>query len=229
MGSISKRQILSQHSTIISDCHNFGIMVDSRELFLCPNLNNIIDEAMLDHVSASNFIRNLRILTGINKDAILIHMITCGGDWNYSMGIFDSIKDACNSGTEIVTLSYAHARSMSSIIPQAATTRIIMPNADFLIHDGTLNVEGGYRHVVSEVDQSKKSRDRMIEIYVERCAEGAFWKREGMDERAVGEWLGEQMDKRQEFYMTPQDAVDKGFMDGILGDEDFLNINTLRG
>jgi ATP-dependent protease ClpP protease subunit len=68
----------------------------------------------------------------------------------------------------------------------------------------------------------------MLDIYVSRCKDGQYWKREGMDEKAIREWIADQIDRKQEFYMTPRESVDRGFMDAVLGDEEFETIAILR-
>ena len=211
---------------MVYDAQHFGIILDTRELFLSSDLSDNDNEAMIDHRTANAFIRNLRILNHMSSDPILIHMITCGGDWNYGMAIYDAIKE---SASETVVLAHAHARSMSSIIPQAATWRVIMPSADFLIHGGTLSLpELNYQSAVSEVKWSEKNYEKMLDIYISRCRDGQFFKREVMDRKAIREWLKGKIAQKQEFYMTAREAVDYGFMDGVLGDEDFENISSLR-
>ena len=68
----------------------------------------------------------------------------------------------------------------------------------------------------------------MLDVYVERCQYGEYWVERKMSPEKIKSWLRNKMDKKQEFYMTPQEAVEKGFMDGILGDEGFENIEQLR-
>ena len=116
---------------------------------------------------------------------------------------------------------------MSSIIPQAAAKRIIMPHADFLIHDGTLELSGGYQSVCSEVVWSQTLTEVMLDIYVRRCKHGPFFKQSKMDDNEVRGWLRAQIDKKQEVYMTAVDAVDKGFMDGIFGAEGLKTVEDL--
>lgn len=225
-----RKRNISQKSELTYDCHSFGLIVDTREIFLCSDPDSVFEEAIIDHWAANNFIRNLRILNHMGKGKIFVHMITCGGVWEYGMAIYDAIKESCESeaGSEITILAYGHARSMSSIIPQAATKRIICPNADFLIHDGVMGVEGNLRSVISEADWAHKQRDVMLDIYVSRCKDGAFWKRERMNEKDIKLWIGNQIDKKQEFYLSARDAVDKGFMDAVLGDDKCETIEMLR-
>jgi len=160
----------------------------------------------------------------------LVHQITNGGDWNYGIAIYDAIKASCDDeeSSNIILLSYAHARSMSSVIPQAATWRVMMPNCDFLIHWGEQSVSGSFTSVHAEVQWGKKLADRMLDIYVERCHKGDYWEREGMGEDEVREFLRDMMNKKQEYYLTPEDAVDMGFMDAVLGDDEFETIKKLR-
>ena len=225
------RRNISQKSEMVYDAHHFGVIIDTREIFIAPNIEHDVEEAMIDHVVANTFIRNLEVLNHLGQDPILVHLITCGGDWNYSMAIYDAIKHNCedeNDLSDISVLVHAHARSMSSVIPQAATWRVMMPNADFLIHDGELEYGGNYQSAISEARWAEKGRETMIEIYAEKCVEGQFFKRENMDKKAIKEWLKEKIAQKQEFYMTASQAVDYGLMDGILGDDGFEDLTKLR-
>ncbi len=225
-----KRRNISQKSELIYDAHRFGIIIDTREVFVSPPLDDNITDAEIDHNVCHQFIRNLQILNSMGSETILVHMATCGGDWHYGMAMYDAIKNSCEDETlsDIVILSYAHARSMSSIIPQAATWRVLMPNADFLIHYGQYGDEGNYTNVATSFEWYKKSVDIMFQAYLERIRDGQFFKREGWDDKQILQWLRETIDKKQEFYMTPRDAVDKGFADAVLGDEGYETIRKLR-
>jgi len=226
-----KRRNISQKSEMLYDLHHFGVILDTRELFLASNLDDNCDDAMIDHVTANNFIRNLQILNNMGSDTILVHMITNGGDWNYGMAIYDAIKNSCEDSelSDIIVVAYAHARSMSSIIPQAATYRVIMPNADFLIHWGTEEVSGNFTSVQAEVKWSEKLAETMLNIYYQRCKDGDFWKRNALlTEKDIKKYIQENMDSKQEWYMTPRIAVDMGFMDAVLGDPQYETIKSLR-
>lgn len=227
-----RRRNISQRSEMIYDCHEFGVIPDTREIFLNSRTDVTLYEegAMIDHWAATHFIRNLRLLLSISQEPILVHMVTCGGDWNYGMAIYDAIKESCESevGAEITVLAYGHSRSMSSVIPQAATQRVIMPNADFLIHWGSMGVEGNLTSVLSEAEQAKKACETMLEIYLSRCKDGPYWKQKRMSQDAIRDYLRDIMDRKQEVYMTPREAVDKGFMDAVLGDDNYETIGMLK-
>lgn len=229
MTSPRKRSI-SQRSELINDCHNFGIIPDTREIFLNSRTDTALEDTMIDHWAATNFIRNLRLLVSMSKEPILVHMITCGGDWNYGLAIYDAIKECCESqaGCEITILAYAHSRSMSSVIPQAATHRIMMPNTDFLIHWGQWGYVGNSTSALAEAKQWELGNDIMLDIYMSRCKYGTYWKQKKMNEIAIREFLKDTMDRKQEVYMTPRESVEKGFMDAVLGDKGFETIEMLR-
>jgi ATP-dependent protease ClpP protease subunit len=226
-----KRRNISQRSEMIYDVHNFGIILDTREIFLGSNLDESQEDSQIDHVVANTFIRNLQILNNMSDDAILVHMITCGGDWNYGMAIYDAIKQSCDDPklSDVVVLAYAHARSMSSVIPQAASYRVIMPNADFLVHWGTEVADGNYTSVQAETKWSAVLAERMVDVYYQRCKDGDYWRRHDiLTEQDIKQFLRENMDKKQEWYMAPRTAVDMGFMDAVLGDEHYETIASLR-
>jgi ATP-dependent protease ClpP protease subunit len=205
-------------------------MLDTREIFVSPSIDVALDEAMIDHVVCHQFIRNLQILNSMGSGTILIHMVTCGGDWNYGMAMYDAIKNSCDDEqlSDIVVLSYAHARSMSSVIPQAATWRVMMPNADYLVHYGELGDSGNFTNVVANFKWYEKANDIMMNVYLRRIRDGQFFKREGWDDKQILQWLRDTVDKKQEFYMTARDSVDKGFADAVLGDEGYETIAKLR-
>ena len=226
---MDRRRTISQQSEMIYDCHNFGILVDSREIFLAPCLDEHYEEAMIDHTVAHNFMRNLKILNNINNKPILIHMITCGGCWNYGIAIYDDIKASCDDDglSNIVILAHGHARSMSSIIPQAATLRVIMPHADFLMHHGTMEMGGNYQSIVSDVEWAEKFiTPAMMDIYSRRCREAPMFK--GWTETKIKKHLLKMIEAKQEVYLSPRDTVKYGFMDAVLGDEGFETVSILR-
>jgi ATP-dependent protease ClpP protease subunit len=207
----------SQRSELINDVHNFGVDFDGREIYVG---GNDIDE--INHILSSTFIINLRLLDKTDGN-ILIHFNTCGGEWSYGMSMYDMIK-ACRN--KVITLSYAHARSMSSIIPQAADLRIIMPNAYFMIHEGTLGIEGTEKTVRSFVEFNKVADSTMLDIYANRCLIGEKFKNWKQDK--IKSFINNQLKDFEEWYLTPRQSVEYGFMDAVLGDMGYENIETIK-
>lgn len=225
-----KRRNISQRSEMIYDAHNFGILIDTREIFVAPNLNESLEDSSIDHVVAHQFVRNLSILNNMGNEIIVIHMLTCGGEWDYGMAMYDAIRNSCDddSLSDIVTVSYAGASSMSSIIPQAAKWRVIMPNAYFHVHYGEYGDSGNYTNFMSGVQWQQLCTEVMIDIYTNRIQGGNFFKDKDWGPNRVRQWLKDTLDKRQEVYMTARESVEKGFMDAVLGDPGFETLNRLR-
>ena len=229
------KRSLSQRSEMIFDLHQFGILPDTREIFIAPcaslEYSEPESEYMIDHSVAHQFVRNLRILNSLNNKTILVHMMTCGGLWEYGMAIHNAIQNSCEdpSLSNIVVLAYAHARSMSSLIPQAATYRVIMPDAYFMMHHGDYADAGQYQKVVSNLKWSEKTmRPRMLDIYVEKCLDGEFFAPKKWTEKKIRAHLDDRMDKTTDFFLTARESVEYGLMDAVLGDEGFETLGVLQ-
>jgi len=206
---------------LIHDIHEYNLNLDTREVWLHGFLSEK-DEAEVDYRMANVFLKNLRLLETVGTGPILVHQCTCGGDWNYGMAIFDIIA-ACRS--RVTILCHAHARSMSSVIPQAADVRVMTPNADCMIHYGDGEVEGYTPQVISEVEWWKVLNERMLEIYVEAVRGSKQFYR--WSQRKIREFLDAKLRATPNWYMTAREAVDFGFMDAVLGDEGYRDVKSL--
>jgi ATP-dependent protease ClpP protease subunit len=175
---------------------------------------------------ATTFIKNLHLLERQNNDPIIIHMHTVGGDWNDGMAISDAIK---LSPCPTVTINYAHASSMSSIIPQAADRRLIMPSADVVIHYGTISLEDQISTAAkSTIEWNQRSARRMIEMYLARCRDGAHFKDSGMTDKQIVKFLDNKMRYYTDWYLTAEQAVDFGFMDAVMGSRGYETMEKIK-
>ena len=198
------------------DVHSYDIDVPANHIYLVGNdeYAGIEDgEPGVEFSMANRFIRNLNILMRKSNDPILIHMKTCGGDWSEGMAIYDAIKTCPN---HICILSYTHARSMSSIILQAADKRVMMPHSTFMFHDGTMAMAGTVKQYFTEADELKKSCEQMMKIYINSMK--AKGKMKNLTTQKIRNWLRSQMDKKEEVYLSAEQAVELGFADEIFGE-----------
>lgn len=169
------------------------------------------EEPGVEYSMANRFIRNLNLCMRVNPDTpIVIHMKTCGGDWTEGMAIYDTIKSC---PFPVTILNYTHARSMSSLIFQAANKRVMMPHSYFLFHEGTLGYEGTYKTVMSMVDWDKKTGEQMLDIFENILKRDGKFKHRSR--KWIRNWLQEQMDKREDVYLTATESVEFGFADSI--------------
>jgi ATP-dependent protease ClpP protease subunit len=224
-----KRRNISQKSEMIYDAHNYGLILDTREIFVSPNIGDDYGVAMIDHVVCKQFITNLRLLNSMGNEPILVHMITCGGDWNYGIAMYDAIKESCDdeNSSDIIVLSHAHSRSMSSVIPQAASLRILMPNIEYLVHFGEYSDSNNFTSAMANAEQCRKNNETMLDIYISRIKNAEYFKVKKMTEKQIYKWLEDMVTSKQELYLSPEEAVEKGFADGILGSDEYKTIANL--
>jgi ATP-dependent Clp protease protease subunit len=193
------------------DLQSNHIYLMGSELYAAGNGGNHDEEPGIEYVIANRFIRNLNLCMRVNPNMpILIHMKTNGGYWEEGMAIYDAIKSC---PFPVTILSYTHARSMSSLIFQAANKRVMMPHSTFMFHDGTLGVEGTVKQVNTAVEFGKVQDAQMNKIYIDSMKrKGKFMNR---SRKWIQAWLREQMDKKEDVYLTAEQAVEFGFADQI--------------
>mgnify|MGYP005822221883 FL=1 len=213
-------------SELIHDVHNFSLNVELREVFLSSHISDEEEEAGVDWRMATKFNKNIRLLTsGVRSDEpILIHMHTVGGNWEDGLAIYDTIK-ACTD-THITIIAYAHARSMSSIIFQAADTRIFMPNTIWLMHMGETGFEGHSQSFEAEAEESKRDHDRMLDIYAESALDSEIYK--GKSKKQIKNLIDKGLRLKQEWYMTPKDAILHGYADAVFGDNGYEDMDAIK-
>jgi ATP-dependent protease ClpP protease subunit len=175
-----------------------------------------IDEAMepgVEYMMANRFIKNINYCMRRNPNTpILIHMKTCGGFWEEGMAIYNAIK-ACPNPVTI--LNYTHARSMSSLIFQAANKRVMMPDSTFMYHEGTWGFSGTVKQANTEIEQLNLTGERMLSIYVEamkRNGKYSTWAKQRIKDKLISN-----MQKKEEVYLNDQDAVYYGLADEVFG------------
>jgi len=205
-------------SDLILQIHDNDLDITSNHIYLFGSetyatgtLEETGNEPGVEYIISNRFIRNINLCMRANPEVpILIHMKTCGGDWSEGMAIYDAIK-SCPSPVTI--LNYTHARSMSSLILQAANKRVMMDHSYFMFHDGELGVSGTVKSVESFVSFNKKAREIMMDIYYESMKKQGMLK--GKSKKYVHQWLRKQMDKKEEVYLTSEQAVNYGFADEV--------------
>jgi ATP-dependent protease ClpP protease subunit len=201
---------------LILHLHEYDLDLESNHIYLMGvdrgyDITNGIDEPGIEYVISKRFIKNINLCMRTNPDKpIVIHMKTCGGLWEEGMAIYDAIK-ACPS--KVTILNYTHARSMSSIIFQAADKRVMMPHSHFMFHDGSYSIEGTIKVVRSAIDFDKHNERVMLDIYADKMNEKGEMAGKGMVK--IKKWLREQMDKKEDVYLQSDKTVELGLADEI--------------
>lgn len=209
------------HHYRVESIHSYNIDVPNRELFLfgeegLGDEDNV--EPGVEFTMANRFIRNIRMLSLRDKRPILVHMKTCGGDWHEGMAIYDAIK---HCPAHVTILSYTHARSMSSIILQAADRRVLMPHSTFMFHEGSFGMFGTWKQVKTAVDFVRRTEDQqMLDVYVDSMQYSGIHRQKSRED--IAKLLKMKMDESEEVYMTAEETVAWG-----LADEVFAGWSTL--
>lgn len=207
----------------LSDFHEYGANLKTREVFLQNYPEHHEYNPGVDYKTANCFIKNLRALELSSHKDILIHLYSIGGEWNDCMAMYDAMK-SCKS--KIVMVAYGQAESASSILIQAASDRILMPNSYFMVHYGTSGYVGQYLNVQNWNNYEKHICDIMIEIYAVRCVDGLYFKEKKYTVDQVKKYLYKKL-KDGDWYMKPEEAVHYGFADGVLGSRKYTNLDSL--
>lgn len=206
------------------DIHTYGIDVTNREIFLHSYFDGE-EEPGVEYRSSITFEKNLRYLNMISLEPILVHMHLPGGDWQDCLGIYDTIK---NSKSPVCIVAYAKVESSSTVLLQAADLRILNPNANFLVHYGSISVENEHKAALSMIQWSEKESIKMIDIFTERCMNSKICKEKNWKKMIVKKHIINQLATKRDWILTSEEAVDYNFADGILGSKKFPNIDYIK-
>jgi len=210
--------------------HDYDVDPEKGEMYLVGreefNIGGDREEGEpgVDYMMANRAIRNLRLLQGLSTDPIIIHMKTCGGDFVEGMAIYEAIR-ACPNHVTII--NYAAARSMSSIIFQAAEERLMVPYSWFMMHEGTIYFDGTEKSGRSWVEFARRYHDRiMFDIYADRMQDAPRWQ--DKTKKQVSDWVKRQMNNKEEVYLTAEETVELGLADAIFGVDGEYDWESLR-
>ena len=213
-----KKQKKIIEDDILSHVNNYGVDIEHREIFLFPReeysygAEEEMTEPGVEFSMANQFIKNLRLLSNMTDEPILIHLKSCGGDWTEGLAIYQAIK-ACRN--HITILNYMSARSMSSIIFCAGDYRAMLPYSDFMIHTGTMTFTGTGTQVETEYEQKQRADQIMYEIYLQHLRKSD--KFEGWTDKKISNWLTNVMKDKEEVYFTAEECLEYNWADTIFG------------
>jgi len=192
------------------DTENNIIFLYGEAIYVEPGTDDT-EEPGVEYVMTNRFLKNLHFLMKQGSDKpILIDMKTNGGDWHEGMAIYDAIKACPNP---IVILNRTHARSMSSIILQAATKRVMMPHSYFMFHEGELGISGTEKQVRSYIKFSKADTEVMLDIYTAKMKRKGKYKNQ--PKKKIRRMLQDFMNKKEDVYISSKEAVEWGLADSV--------------
>lgn len=223
MTGTTRRSLDQQHS-IVEASHCYGVILDTREIFIYGEVDDIGE-------MGNQFVTNMRIL--LSRDMfkpIVIHQHSLGGDWSTGMMVYDSILTC---PCPIIFICHGIAASMGSIIPMACISHgnayvINMPNCDWLIHDGTTGINESLtlKQAKSWALWEDRTSKTMREWYVKACKRGEVF--EGKTDGQIRAKLKSKLNSDEDWWLTAREAVEYGFADAVLGDKHFESIRAIK-
>ena len=206
---------------ILIDTLDCSFNSKTREIFLSKT--DDASDMDINEKSASAFIKALQYLDCVSDKPILAHLLSGGGgEWESGMAIYDSIK---HSRCYITTISYGSACSMSSLIPQAADLRLLMPRSYVMLHYGTIGNDDHYKQCVQAMDFQKKLVEIMVDLYISKISQSSLLA--GKTIQQVKNAVKKKMDGG-DWYLMPEEAVEYNLFDGIIGSKEYPDIESLR-
>jgi len=223
---VRRRRLPTDIHDRIFSIHEYQVDVATRQIYLAgegglldlPEPGDIRTEPGVDFAMTTKLIRNLQLLNALSDQPILVHMQTCGGDWSEGLAIYDALRF---SRAPIVILSYTHARSMSSIILQAADRRVLMPCSYMLFHRGSACYQGTHRAAISQALFYERHYEQMLDIYEAAVRRGGMMA--GWSSRRIRERFNHMMDQKTDVFLKAEDAVEMGLADYVF-DGDWVGL-----
>ena len=186
----------------VEDVHKHNINTETRDMWIHGVMTEGEYEPGIDWRSATTAVKNILLLNALGQEPFTIHLHTCGGDVEQGMAIYDTIRAVRN---DVTIIGYSEVRSMSSIIFLAGDKKYLMPSAKYMIHKGYFGMEDYATLVYTNVEESKRFDEWMLDLYAEYSD---FTVRE----------LEDMMDKKGDVFFTAEEAYFHGFSDGIWGE-----------
>lgn len=170
-----------------------------RKLFIAANISQETVEDAVRHIMQFNH-EDAGVATEERKP-IILYVSSNGGDVDAGFELIDVIM---RSKTPVYTVNLGYQYSMGFLIGLAGHKRFAMPNAKFLMHDGTNFVWDSGAKAQDRMEFNKKMEDRVKEYILSRSK----LTPEEYDSKYRIEW-----------YMFSDEAKEKGFVDYIIGED----------
>jgi ATP-dependent protease ClpP protease subunit len=144
---------------------DYKVDINNRTIYMGSSTIDSEGESGVDASMVENFIKGLHALEIRDpSEKINIIMNNPGGDWYHGMAIYDAIKASpCFISIKV----YGYAMSMGSVILQAASERIMMPNSRLMIHYGTDGINSHPKIVQSWAEEGRRNNMEMENIYID--------------------------------------------------------------
>ena len=167
-------------------------------------ISQLILETVDDEETAKKIIAEyIEKATVPKREPIFLFISSPGGSIEDGMPLVDAIR---LSSTPIITVNVGYWYSMALIIGMCGDCRISLPHSTFLLHDGAIQVE----NTTGKIFDQFKFFNRLHENLKKLTLEQTDMTSEKYDEVI-----------RSEFYMFAEGAKELGFIDAIIGENEY--------
>ena len=176
-----------------------------RRLFLQDNVDQWTIAPIVKHIMFYNIEDKGKPVE--ERTPIMLYVSSNGGYVDDGFELIDTIRA---SKTPVYTINVGYAYSMGFLIMLAGHKRLSMPNAKFLLHDGSNFAWGSSAKIRDQMEFQRRVEARAREYVIERTSITP----DEYDSKYRVEW-----------YMFADEAKGKGVIDAIIGpDTDFDSI-----
>ncbi|MBQ3474175.1 ATP-dependent Clp protease proteolytic subunit [Candidatus Saccharibacteria bacterium] len=139
------------------------------------------------------------------REPIKLFINSPGGNLNEGFALIDAIK---LSKTPVYTINIGQWSSMSFLIGITGHKRFSFPHSTFLLHDGFSGALGSSNKVQDRVKFEERFENEVVKPHVL-----AYSNMKDVEYDALA---------RVEYYLLPEDALERGFIDEIITDIDAI-------
>lgn len=176
----------------------FNELLEERKILINENIDDwVINDIVMNIFKWNKEDNDIPVE---ERKKIIIYISTLGGCVDSGFALIDAIE---LSKTPVITVNIGDAYSMGFLISLAGDERLTLPNATFLLHDGSTGVINSMAKVSDTAKFYKQMEDRIKEYVLNHSK------------------LTSQMYNKKygnEWYMYPDEALKYGFVDKIVTD-----------
>ncbi len=155
----------------------------------------------IDQNLASDIILRLLVLDSLGPDPIKFYINSPGGSITAGMAIYDTMRFI---KAPVYTICIGQAASMARwlLASGSAGNRVASENAQIMIHQGRTLIGGTYSDMKINMKEFDRTQARITRILARHT---------GKEEKEISAAI------ERDYWMTPQEAVEFGIIDRIVG------------
>ena len=199
---MNNKEDLTKSVVYYASDEQFRDLLKERKILINENIDDwVIDDIVMNIFKWNKEDKDIPIE---ERQPIRIYISTLGGAVDCGFSLIDAIK---LSKTPVYTINIGDEYSMGFLIGLAGHKRYTLPNATFLLHDGSTEVVNS----MSKVSDTAKFYSEMEERIKKYVLENSKLTSKMYNKKYGNEW-----------YMYPEEAIKYGFVDEIVSDMDII-------